>query len=126
MPKLTKSEGVQARLRLAVEIARLFPSHADRIKEDMIYGAPDLVMEIISSGTEETDRQEKFDEYERAGVSEYWIVDPKRATVTVYALSEGAYKPQGLFGSGEVARSTLLQGFKIPVDELFSSQFTRR
>jgi len=64
--------------------------HADRIKEDMIYGAPDLVVEILSSGTEETDHREKSNEYEQAGVSEYWIIDPEASNITVYALTEGA------------------------------------
>jgi Uma2 family endonuclease len=100
--------------------------HADRIQEDMIYGAPDLVAEILSPGTEATDRREKFDEYQQAGVSEYWIVDPETSTVTVYALTEGVYEPQGAFGSGEMARSTLLKGFEIAVDEIFKPQFTGR
>lgn len=101
------------------DILFLAHEHADRIKEDMIYGPPDLVIEVLSPGTEETDRREKFDEYEEAGVSEYWLVDPTASNVTVYALTEGAYELQGTFDSGEVARSALMKGFDIAVDEIF-------
>lgn len=96
--------------------------HADRIKEDMIYGAPDLVVEILSPGTEETDRREKFDEYEQVGVSEYWIVDPEASKIMVYALVKGAYKRQGVFSAGEAACSALLEGFEIAMEEIFKSQ----
>lgn len=92
--------------------------HTDRIKRDMIYGAPDLVVEILSPGTEETDRREKFNEYEQAGVSEYWIIDAQASNITVYVLTEGAYELQGVFSSGEMARSTLLEGFEIAIDEM--------
>jgi len=97
--------------------------HADRIKQDMIYGPPDLVVEILSPGTEETDRWGKCKEYEQAGVSEYWIVDPETSTVTVYALTEGAYKLQSVFSSREVVRSALLEGFEIAVDEIFKTEW---
>jgi Uma2 family endonuclease len=41
-------------------------------------GGPDLVIEIISTGSARSDRVEKFTEFERAGVREYWLIDPRR------------------------------------------------
>lgn len=41
-------------------------------------GGPDLVIEIVSSSSARADRAEKFIEYERAGVREYWLIDPRR------------------------------------------------
>jgi len=46
--------------------------HSERVGEQF-FGAPDLVMEVTSSGTRRTDRVEKLVEYAQAGVQEYWI-----------------------------------------------------
>lgn len=40
-------------------------------------GAPKLVIEVVSPGSVVIDRVDKYLEYERAGVGEYWIVDPR-------------------------------------------------
>ena len=40
-------------------------------------GAPDLIIEIVSSGTAQKDVVEKFRIYEDAGVREYWLVYPE-------------------------------------------------
>ncbi|MFN8453867.1 MAG: Uma2 family endonuclease [Anaerolineae bacterium] len=48
-----------------------------RITEQKVEGAPDLVVEVISPGSVSIDRVAKFSEYERAGVGEYWIIDPR-------------------------------------------------
>jgi len=94
-------------------------AHADRIGEQA-YGPPDLVVEVISSGTRRTDRGEKFLEYARAGVSEYWLVDPEAQTIEVFIIEEGAYTLLGKFGPGEKARSQILAGFEVMVDEVFA------
>jgi len=41
-----------------------------------VFGAPDLVIEILSAGTVHYDRGSKFRAYERAGVRELWLIDP--------------------------------------------------
>ena len=58
----------------------------DRNKVDRhgVHGAPDLVIEILSDSTRRADRLTKFNLYQRAGVREYWIVDPNKEMVTVY------------------------------------------
>jgi Uma2 family endonuclease len=57
-------------------------------------------------------------EYARAGVGEYWIVDPEGQTVEVFTLREGAYELVGKWGKGEKARSGMLAGFEAAVDEV--------
>jgi Uma2 family endonuclease len=91
--------------------------HTDRMGEQF-YGPPDLVVEVLSSGTRRTDRLEKPVEYARAGVGEYWIVDPEGQTVEVFTLREGAYELVGKWGKGEKARSGMLAGFEAAVDEV--------
>lgn len=64
----------------------------DKVDHRGIRGAPDLVVEVISPSTQRYDRLLKFDRYMRAGVLEYWIVDPNARTVWVYTLQDGAYR----------------------------------
>lgn len=92
--------------------------HSDRIGEQAC-GLPDLVVEVTSPSTRRVDRVEKFAEYAKAGVSEYWLVNPEEGAIEVYILKEGAYMPLGKYGLGEVARSQLLSGFQVVVDEVF-------
>jgi Uma2 family endonuclease len=97
------------------DIVYMSNEHRDRISEKY-WGVPDLVMEILSESTEKQDRTEKFREYEKAGVLEYWIVDPSAQTVEVFTLAQEAYKLLGKWGIGEIARSKVLAGFEIPVE----------
>ena len=61
------------------------------IKYDGIYGAPDLVVEVLSPSTASRDRGAKKDVYEQHGVKEYWIADPKSKSVEVYHLKDGRF-----------------------------------
>ena len=63
----------------------------DIIKYDGIYGAPDLVVEVLSPSTASRDRGAKKDVYEQHGVKEYWIADPKSKSVEVYHLKDGRF-----------------------------------
>jgi len=93
--------------------------HSERIGEQA-FGSPDLVMEVTSPGTRRVDRSEKPAEYARAGVAEYWIVDPSAQSVEVFVLREGAYQLLARWGRGQIARSALLDGFEVSVDRLFT------
>ena len=69
--------------------------HLDRFTPQRLEGAPDLVMEIVSEDSVSRDRVDKFDEYEQAGVGEYWLVDPRpgRQRVWLYTLEAGRFLP---------------------------------
>ncbi|MCS7197421.1 MAG: Uma2 family endonuclease [Candidatus Bipolaricaulota bacterium] len=91
--------------------------HADRIGEQAC-GVPDLIVEVLSPATRETDRGEKFFEYAKAGVREYWLVDPEKRSIEVYTLRGQVYEPLTL--SGERACSRLLEGFCVRPEEIFT------
>lgn len=55
----------------------------EKLHEDACYGAPDLVIEIVSKSTKHRDYGIKMMKYRAAGVKEYWIVDPQKRTVFV-------------------------------------------
>ena len=54
-------------------------------------GAPDWIVEVLSSGTASHDQIVKRALYERVGVREYWLVHPVDKVVTIYLLENGAY-----------------------------------
>ena len=61
----------------------------DKIKSSFIKGAPDFVAEILSPSTKKRDLTVKMRVYEKYGVREYWIVDPKAESIDVYLLKDG-------------------------------------
>lgn len=63
-----------------------------QIKHNGIYGAPNLVVEVLSRSTAENDRTKKKDAYARAGVLEYWIVDTWSKSVEVYYNQDNELK----------------------------------
>lgn len=61
------------------------------IIEARINGAPDLIIEVLSPGTEQVDKTDKKIVYEKNGVKEYWIVAPVSKKVIGYQLIDGKY-----------------------------------
>ncbi|MCL2170920.1 MAG: Uma2 family endonuclease [Defluviitaleaceae bacterium] len=61
------------------------------IKDKAIYGAPDMVAEILSPSTARRDKGIKKDTYERYGVKEYWIINIADKSIEVYLLQNGKY-----------------------------------
>lgn len=62
------------------------------IKGDGIYGAPDLVVEVLSPSTANRDKKDKKALYEKHGVKEYWIVDPVSKSLEVYHLIDKKFE----------------------------------
>jgi Uma2 family endonuclease len=63
------------------------------LKKDGFYGAPDLIIEILSPGTAKYDLVDKKDVYEHSGVSELWFIDPADNSVTGYSLVNNTFQP---------------------------------
>jgi Uma2 family endonuclease len=97
-------------------------AHRDRMTDDYLDGA-DLVMEVVSGS--ESDRRrdlvEKRAEYARAGIPEYWIVDPAEERIIVLTLDGSEYKEYGIFVRGDRATSRLLPGFEVEVSAVFDA-----
>jgi Uma2 family endonuclease len=86
-----------------------------------VRGTPDLVIEIASKGTRSRDETVKRRLYDRAGVSEYWVVDPAIDVVRVYRREEGAFgRPVELSReSDDVLRTPLLAALELPLQRVF-------
>ena len=62
-----------------------------------VYGAPDLLVEVLSPGTARYDRGRKMRFYELNGIREYWIVDPRIRVVEQYILEDGNYRLRDMY-----------------------------
>lgn len=95
--------------------------HAAVILEKHVKGLPDLVVEVVSESTRKTDASIKRKLYERAGVREYWIVDPELESVQVYRLTGTRYErlPDLSKEEGESLSTPLLSGFALPLADVF-------
>ena len=102
-----------------------------------IFGAPDMVVEILSYSTRKKDLTIKKDTYEAHGVREYWIIDPWAKIIDVYLLRDGKYfldeeyifpdeKDLELMTEEERAAIkhevpvSILDGLKVPLNFVFS------
>ena len=87
--------------------------------EEVVIGAPDLVVEILSKSTGIYDRGAKKDIYETYGVREYWLVEPRTNTIELYAYTEQRYKLVALLEATDVLKSVALEGFELDLAEVF-------
>ena len=101
------------------DIVFMREENADKRGEQVWQGA-DSVVEVISPDDPKRDTEDKFQEYAKAGITEYWLIDPRDNSLTLYTLPEGAesYKELETLTSDE-ACSQLLEGFCVEVDSLF-------
>ena len=87
-----------------------------RLTDQNLDGPAELVIEIISQGTEAIDRGDKFYEYEAGGVAEYWLIDPIREVADFFVRDErGTFRasPERPFAS------TILGGLKVDPEWLW-------
>jgi Uma2 family endonuclease len=84
------------------------------LEADRFTGTPDVVVEVISDDSIHRDSVEKFLEYEREGVREYWLIDPRpgRRAMHMFRLQEGSYVPVQPDENGWF-NSSVLPGFRL-------------
>jgi Uma2 family endonuclease len=87
--------------------------HKQRLRKTYLDGPADLVIEIVSPDSVERDRIKKYNDYEAAGIPEYWLIDPERETAEFYQLLNGRYQLSDT--PDEVFHSSVLSGFAFPL-----------
>lgn len=95
----------------------------DQIDEKGKYkGTPDLTIEVLSPSTRSRDMIPKLDLYRQCGVKEYWVVDPIKAQVIVYSLSDGDISDVSYYAQGRdpYAESQLYPGLQVSIQDLFA------
>jgi Uma2 family endonuclease len=92
-------------------------ARAEIVTQKNVRGAPDLVVEILSVSTAAIDRGEKRRLYERAGVREYWIVDPAAQSVEIHEFASP--RRTRVYTNGQSFESALLPGLTVKLAEIF-------
>lgn len=89
--------------------------------EPNLQGAPELVVEVGSPRTRKRDATIKLRLYERSGIDEYWIVDPRTDVVCVYRREGDRFAPPIELSreAGDVLTSPLFPGLEMPLARIF-------
>lgn len=103
------------------DICFLLNENMSRRKTHYIDGPADLVIEVISPESAVRDRGDKFIEYQKGGVQEYWIIDPIRKFAEFYVRGEDNYFHPRFPDSTGRLDSAVLKGLWINVEWFWQS-----
>ncbi len=89
------------------------------IFQDWIRGVPDMVCEIISTGTFKKDTEVKKTIYEKYKVPEYWIVLPEFLTVEIFTIENDKYKLHSIAEIEGTVTSKVIEGLQVDIKDIF-------
>lgn len=92
----------------------------NRVDARGVHGAPDMVIEILSSSTRQHDCLIKYNLYQQAGVKEYWIVDPDKKVVLVHKLVDGQYHAPDAYTAEDSVPVGVLEDCAVDLTAVFS------
>ncbi len=103
---------------LIVQPDVLFVS-AERLSiiDNQVWGAPDLVVEVLSPGTAAHDRTNKLGWYRQYGVRECWLVDPANRLITIVDFTAATPDIRTVDRASDM-QSTVLPAFNPPAASL--------
>ena len=91
-----------------------------KLKDKYCEGAPDFIVEVLSPATSLNDKITKFNDYLKAGVKEYWIIDTVDKTVAAHRLIDKQYNVQ-YYSETDKAPIQILDGFQIDLSLVFKN-----
>jgi len=93
------------------------------LSAERIIAAPDLIVEIVSPGSDNQrrDRVVKKQLYAKFGVREYWIADPESMTIEIITCNADVQPQSAVFQADDEIESTVLPGFSFKVSSIFPS-----
>lgn len=110
---LTKYYAVQP------DLAYVRPERLHWIRATGMRGGPNIAVEVVARESRLRDYGEKKQVYQRAGVTEYWILDPLQERVEFHRLHERRYELVPLQANA-IFRSQILPGFWLDVNWLLA------
>ncbi len=93
---------------------------ASKLDENGCKGSPDMIIEIISPSSGKLDKIIKFNKYEKAGVKEYWIVEPELKLLSVFRLtSNGSYGRPEMYSDEDTVKVSIFSDLEIDLKRIF-------
>jgi len=100
------------------DVAVVLPDRLYILSESHLTDAPNIVIEVVSEGSIETDYVKKRNLYQRTGAQEYWIADPFQRRIEVWRFAQGRATLES-FADGDTVTTPLVPGVSIVVSELW-------
>ena len=116
---------LEERVLYAPDLSIVLRGRESIIGDRMIEGAPDIVVEILSSDRNR-DLVRKRQVYASAGIPEYWTFDYLNETATLLELRGGEYVERAALGPSDTLTTPLLPGLAIPLADIFRNRRTVR
>ena len=88
-------------------------------EKQLLFPAPDLIVEILSESTKTNDRTIKFEDYARHDVKEYWIIDPEKKCIEQYINHNNVYELYQKLTHTGFLQSIALSGFFLNIEDIF-------
>lgn len=93
---------------------------SSKLDERGCNGSPDMIIEILSPSSVKKDRFIKFNTYEKAGVREYWIVEPDEKLVSVFVLQpDGNYGRPNMYTQNDKISLSIFSDLEINLESVF-------
>ncbi|WP_314810715.1 Uma2 family endonuclease [Capnocytophaga granulosa] len=92
---------------------------ADKLDERGCWGAPDLIIEILSPGNSKKEIRNKYELYQEAGVREYWVIRPDNKEITQFVLENGQYRTLPPIVEGDLIHSTIFPDLSLQTEDIF-------
>ena len=91
----------------------------EKLDERGCVGAPDVIIEILSTGNTQREMKDKFEIYQEAGVKEYWLVETQSEFILKYTLVDDIFIGSKPYTNEEKIKSEVLNGFVLDVGSIF-------
>jgi len=104
------------------DVLYVAPENLSRVKRTYVDGPADIAVEVVSPESAARDRGEKFYEYERGGVREYWLIDPERKQAEFYQQGPGGLYVPAVIGDDSIFRSRVIEGLMLDVRWLWQEK----
>ncbi len=104
------------------DVLFFFKDNLNLVGDKAMEGPPDLAVEVISPSSVQTDRADKFEQYRKAGIKHYWIIDPSTRTIEGWSLKARKYISSGHGRGNAVVSLQPFPDLEIPLSRLWRSK----
>lgn len=95
---------------------------SSKLDERGCKGSPNMIIEILSIASGKNDKLIKFNKYEKAGVKEYWIVEPDQKLISVFILqANGSYGRPEIYSEEDKIKVSIFPDLEIDLKPVFDT-----